>query len=313
MLSIRVVSSAEEAGRTLGEIFEWAERVDLVYAWARAPSALEETVPGLALEKVDRAAIGYSFHNTHPEFLRRLDRNSGTELRLVRNDGGVFHPKLAVGYADDEVRVLSGSSNLTVSGFGPNTELNFHLRGSPSNPEIQKIRNFVEEQWERAEPPAADWLDSYEDGFDPYQKPEPPTGDLTPPVGPVPEPPDDGDGQNPPDDDTNEIEIPPGPDLLPRPAIEQVPQVAASHDLDIEWEEYFDVLKNRSSRGHLFSVFPSRTAGISALEQLDAHRAVFEETPNFADMTEEQREIVSGFGASPSGWFGDMSVTKPAI
>ncbi|WP_456330621.1 hypothetical protein [Archaeoglobus sp.] len=75
---------------------------------------------------------GYVYQQTYPRFTSK----TGTEYRLipVYQEGGVFHPKVAVFYSveKDRAKVFIGSANLTLAGFTRNAEIVLQAEFTPA-------------------------------------------------------------------------------------------------------------------------------------------------------------------------------------
>lgn len=174
MLSTEVVPSSSEAAERLAHLFEWADSLQLAYAWAKAPEHIRDTIRPLPEEKIERAVVGISFGDTDAAFLERLYESSGDNLRVIELDdrSGLFHPKLAIGRSGTEVRALCGSSNLTASGFGSNIELNVYLQGQEDHEEIETLEAFVDELWSHPGTSQidGDWLENYRDWGEEHER-----------------------------------------------------------------------------------------------------------------------------------------------
>ena len=88
------------------------------------------------------ATVGTAFNQTHPdgiEFLQKLK----ADLRVFKDDGALFHPKVYLFSSADSVALFIGSSNLTFSGFYANAEINVLMEGSETaqdGPRLEELR-----------------------------------------------------------------------------------------------------------------------------------------------------------------------------
>lgn len=162
-MDVKILDSTKVSVDALGGLFDWADSVDLTYAWAGAKQGKAEHWKALSLDKIGRALIGTQFAQTEPWVLETLHAST-CELKVVLDSEGTFHPKLAIGRREDgRVRVLMGSSNLTVGGFGKNTELNVLLDADKRDPQIKKVLDYFDACWNRGQALDfhPDWLDRY--------------------------------------------------------------------------------------------------------------------------------------------------------
>jgi hypothetical protein len=72
-------------------------------------------------DRIDRLVIGTHFHQTHPDVITRLHRN--TKVRFVKEMSGVFHHKIYLfENSKNDWAVVVGSANFTRSAFERNDE-----------------------------------------------------------------------------------------------------------------------------------------------------------------------------------------------
>ena len=162
-MEIKLLATTESALEAFAGLFRWADVVDLSYAWAGAKRGKSAHWKALSLGKIGRALIGTQFAQTEPWVLETLQA-ADCELRVMLDSEGTFHPKLAIGRrSDGRVRILMGSSNLTVGGFGKNTELNVLLEVDGRNAQARKAIKFFEDCWARGTSIDfdSDWLPRY--------------------------------------------------------------------------------------------------------------------------------------------------------
>ena len=97
-------------------------------AWCGNPARV---LPFRHLEKVAgkiTATIGVSFNDTHPDAISWL-LQAKVDLRIYRDELGMFHPKVYLFRTGAKYAIFVGSSNFTHAGFYTNTELNVLLEG----------------------------------------------------------------------------------------------------------------------------------------------------------------------------------------
>src|SRR5207245_529687 len=96
-------------------------------------------------------------------------------LKVIEDVGGVFHPKISIGFSGAEARVLVGSSNFTSGGFEGNTELNVLIEGRVEDDSIAEMIAFGDQQWRhpRAFEPGDEWLTRYEQAYESRPRPKP--------------------------------------------------------------------------------------------------------------------------------------------
>lgn len=160
-MKLKILSTATETQDALASLSQWAEYVDLAYAWASSSAGTAKHWRALDLRKVRHAVIGTQFAQTEPWVLRKLDEVPG-RLKIVISSEGTFHPKMAIGRKGKKVRVIMGSSNLTAAGFSSNIELNALIDGDVSDPEVAKLLAFQQRAWDGGEKLEANWLAQYD-------------------------------------------------------------------------------------------------------------------------------------------------------
>lgn len=172
-MDVKLLNTTEASRDALDALFRWADSVDLTYAWAGARQGKAAHWQILDLAKIRRALIGTQFAQTEPWVLETLQAAS-CELKVMLDSEGTFHPKLAIGRRKDgTVRVLMGSSNLTVGGFETNTELNVLLMADGANAQVAKAVSFFNQCWARGKPLDFDptWLERYKAAYARRPKP----------------------------------------------------------------------------------------------------------------------------------------------
>lgn len=162
----KVIGDAEGSLKELAELFDWADTVDIAYAWAGSRMGKAKHWKSIDVGKLRRVVIGTQFAQTEPWLLKLLhthaSRHPECTFHVVVRGSGTFHPKLAVARKGDKVRVLMGSSNLTEGGFGLNTELNVLLRFEANSTHARAFDNVVDECMKKGGPLNLRWLEGYE-------------------------------------------------------------------------------------------------------------------------------------------------------
>jgi hypothetical protein len=179
MADTKLIPSTAAALEALSALTEWAEQLDLAYAWASSATGSAAHWKALPLKKVRRAVVGTHFAQTEPFVLRQLS-GRGT-LRVFADADGVFHPKVIFGRTGTTARALIGSSNFTSNGFGGNTELNVLISGATFDHILTEIQNFIDGLWNAPEAftPNEEWLTRYEGIY--AKRPYPPDVPKGPP------------------------------------------------------------------------------------------------------------------------------------
>lgn len=139
--------------------------VHLAVAWCGDPS---QTLPYRYLEGFKGkiiATVGTSLNHTHPDAIAWLDM-IGADVRVFRDGGKLFHPKVYLFTKGDEYALFVGSSNLTYGGFYANIEANSLIEGKLSAAKDEDIRRLQELLMDWRSPqsafrPSAKWLAKY--------------------------------------------------------------------------------------------------------------------------------------------------------
>lgn len=268
MLNVRVFVEPSASLAGLKSLAEWAEKIELAYAWVSSSGGSADHWKVLPLERVRRAIVGIHFAQTEPHVLRELHELG--VLRVIGDTGGVFHPKLIVGVKGNEARAIVGSSNLTGGGFGGNTEVNLLLTGSTHDEVMEGILRFMSDQWAhpRAFEPTSDWFEEYEKLYD--ARPKPPKV---------------------------------GASKKRTPAI-----IRDGDDLDLDWAEFVEVISKQERRalwiGWEIRVFDHSDG--SYLQEVEGCQAAFAVEPTYKKMPVEDRKLVAGWGSRTAGYYGRM-------
>jgi hypothetical protein len=170
-MRVEVLDSAEALHGRFAELFSWAERVHMAYAWATSGGGKASHWRAMNLDKIERAVIGTEFAQTEPMALRELNRRPD-RLRVAINSAGTFHPKVVLGIRGDAFKAIVGSANLTEAAFTGNVELNLFLAGSAGQGEALALVAFIEQAWTEAARIDDAWLEAYTQAW--QARPRPP-------------------------------------------------------------------------------------------------------------------------------------------
>lgn len=141
------------------------DRLDLAVAWCGNPN---QTLPYKHLERfwgAVTATIGTSFNHTHPDAIDWLNKMKA-DLRIFRDSGELFHPKVYLFTTRKRYALFVGSSNLTYGGFYSNVEVNSLVEGDFTAGEDGDIRGLQKQlnEWHsdaHSFGPVASWLKKY--------------------------------------------------------------------------------------------------------------------------------------------------------
>ena len=159
-MKTRIIAEADVLFEAFEGICQWADQIDLCFAWASSGQGQGRHWKALHLDKVYRAVIGTAFAQTEPRALEVLDEKRD-RLRLMINSEGTFHPKVIIGRRGERARAIVGSANFTTAAYTTNTELSMFLEGLTKDAEFGSIQTFIDEQWTLGTPLSTDWLDEY--------------------------------------------------------------------------------------------------------------------------------------------------------
>ncbi len=136
---------------------ESAQEIDIATAWATSGSALvalEDTVRKWKKPKGQlRTVVGISGNVTDPEVLERL--NEVGELRLVDNNGPMFHPKVYIFRGSGKSVAWVGSANFTRAGFESNEEAVFETE------DLNSVIKWFDTRWNQCEELKPTDIDNY--------------------------------------------------------------------------------------------------------------------------------------------------------
>jgi len=159
-MKTKIITEVDALFEALEELFDWAEQVDMSFAWASSGQGQGRHWKAMRLGKVRRAVIGTAFAQTEPRALEVLDEKPD-RLRLMINSEGTFHPKVIIGRKGDRARAIVGSANYTTAAYTTNTELSVFFDGLAKDNELRSLQVFVDEQWTLGTALSKDWLDEY--------------------------------------------------------------------------------------------------------------------------------------------------------
>jgi hypothetical protein len=159
-MKTKIITEADALFEALEELFDWADKIDMSFAWASSGRGEGRHWKAMRLDNVGRAVIGTAFAQTEPLALEVLNEKPN-RLRLMINSEGTFHPKVIVGRKGDRARAIVGSANFTTSAYTANTELSVFLEGLAEENQLRSLQTFIDEQWELGTPLSEDWLGEY--------------------------------------------------------------------------------------------------------------------------------------------------------
>lgn len=157
-MKTKIITQADSLFEALEGLFNWADQIDLNFAWASSGQGQGRHWKAMHLDKVRRAVIGTAFAQTEPRALELLNVKPD-RLRLVINSEGTFHPKVVMGRKGDRARAIVGSANFTTAAYTTNTELSMLIDGFARDTEFRAIQAFIDKQWALGTTLSADWLD----------------------------------------------------------------------------------------------------------------------------------------------------------
>lgn len=267
MTEVQALVTPEQTLDALKRVATWADELSLMYAWIATGEGSDAHWRALPIAKVRRALIGVHFAQTEPWALRMLSADR-ERLRVVEDTAGVFHPKALLARRGNRGHALVGSSNFTRGGFLGNTEVNLLLEGNLQDEPLRTLFAAFEAEWtsSRAQSIDEDWLLRYERAY--ASRPKPPQ--------------------------------------LPRPPRSRPVAVERAEQLDVGWDEYYDLIarRERHTLRNGFEIHIFDHAQGSYLQEIEACANAFARSPQFASMSEEDRKRVTGWGAETSGYFG---------
>ena len=152
---------ADEFARCCGEY----NKLHLAVAWCGNPN---QVLPYRYVERFRgtiTATIGTSFNHTHPDAIEWLN-GIPADVRVFRDNGELFHPKVYLFTSDGRYALFIGSSNLTCGGFCSNVEINSLIEGefaARESADVCRLQKQLNEWHSDAYSfkPEASWLARY--------------------------------------------------------------------------------------------------------------------------------------------------------
>jgi hypothetical protein len=114
-----------------------------------------------------KVIVGVAFNHTHPDVFQWLTDDVGADLRVFRDDGDVFHPKIYLFRDKERYALFIGSSNLTYSGFYTNYETNCLIEGTKDAKDIVALESTIA-IWRSPTlsfKPSTKWIDGYRNRY----------------------------------------------------------------------------------------------------------------------------------------------------
>ena len=130
--------------------------------------------------------IGVAFNHTHPDAIEWL-RRIGADVRIFKDDAGLFHPKIYLFREHKRYALFVGSSNFTYGGFFANYEINCLIEGALSQDRTNDI-DVLEQtiaKWHTEAfsfRPSNRWIKDYRYRYEQTKQKQRIQGLLTPPL-----------------------------------------------------------------------------------------------------------------------------------
>ena len=139
------------------ECLEFADKIDIATAWATSGAALEMLEKTCEQRGISlRAIVGISGNATQPEALEQLKKIG--HLRLVDNNGPMFHPKVYIFRERKKSVAWIGSANFTRAGFESNEETVFETRDVK---DVKSIVDWFDNRWNQCKELKPTDIDNY--------------------------------------------------------------------------------------------------------------------------------------------------------
>jgi hypothetical protein len=144
--------------------------LELAVAWCGNPKTI---LPYNNLKKIGghiNATLGVGFYNTHPDAFEWL-QSIGAKVRVFRDEGNLFHPKVYLFREKKRYALFMGSSNFTYHGFYANCEMNCLLEGTLNQAEAKEIATLIQTlgRWRTSQysfEPKACWINTYRSKYE---------------------------------------------------------------------------------------------------------------------------------------------------
>ena len=164
-MKMQILYKPDHLSLEFGECCRRYDRLEMAVAWCGDP---EKILPYEHLRHFRGkifATIGTSFHHTHPNAIQWL-KDQNAEVRIFRDDGTLFHPKLYLFTKGNLYSLFVGSSNLTYSGFYANVEASVLINGQLAENNSEQIESLRYQlvQWRSEQfsfKPSSAWLRKY--------------------------------------------------------------------------------------------------------------------------------------------------------
>ena len=165
MATTRILESSDQLVTQFQRCCRSYRTLDIAVAWCGDP---KKTLPFQLLAPIGSritAIVGISFHQTHPNAIEWF-MDLGADIRVFKQKGPTFHPKIYCFRKRNQYALFVGSSNLTYSGFYANYETNCLIEGSVTERtpnHITPIHSLME-KWRTDDysfSPTKQWLRGY--------------------------------------------------------------------------------------------------------------------------------------------------------
>lgn len=172
MLETAILSSSLDFTRGFERCCRDYDKLHIATAWCGNPNH-GYGLPFTYLERYKgkiTATIGTAFDQTHPDGIAFFMAQKAN-VRIFKDDGTLFHPKVYLFSSAGATALFIGSSNLTFSGFYRNTEINILIEGSQSRVDKHRLDELRRQLglW-HSEPlsfkPSDKWLSNYRKKFE---------------------------------------------------------------------------------------------------------------------------------------------------
>ena len=165
MATTRILESSPQFVTAFQRCCRSYRTLDIAVAWCGNP---KKTLPFQLLATVGSRitiVVGTSFHQTHPDAIKWFI-DLGANIRIFRDKGPTFHPKIYFFRNRNQYALFIGSSNFTYSGFYANHETNCLIEGrvtEKTSHHITSIQSMME-KWHTSDwsfSPTNQWLRGY--------------------------------------------------------------------------------------------------------------------------------------------------------
>lgn len=186
MRKLRVLDSADSFAAEFARCCREYKTLSIAVAWCGNPN---QTLPYKFLEDFSgtvRATVGIAFNHTHPDAIEWLG-DIGADIRVFKDDAGLFHPKIYLFRDRQRYTFFIGSSNLTYGGFYTNCEANCLIEGTASGETAKDIASLEKTLAKWRTPvfsfkPTRRWLNGYRQRYKATARKQRRQGIRTPPI-----------------------------------------------------------------------------------------------------------------------------------